>query len=85
MATKLIAEFYRLRNDGEEIVAVITWDGKKLDVTKGADSAIIKEVKNEGIFGRYGRYYDIDDGEEFIRELPFAYHGSYLWCSLREE
>jgi hypothetical protein len=32
---------------------------------------------------RYGRRFTIADGERWLRELPAALHGSYVWAEAR--
>jgi hypothetical protein len=82
---RLTAEIRRLKDGEEELLIVITWDGTRLEVPKGRDTSTFRWIARDGIYGRFNRRYTLDDGEAFVRELPWALHGSYLWASLRED
>jgi len=43
-----------------------------------------KRTLTNGIVGRGGRKRFLEDGEDFIQELPFVYNGSYVRAELVE-
>jgi len=38
-----------------------------------------------GLVGRMGKVYTVADGEAFVRELPYAFTGSYVRAAIVEE
>lgn len=51
-------------------------DGKAVMKTKS--SSLAADIRTRGIVGRMGKVFHLKDGEDFIRELPFAFTGTYV-------
>lgn len=37
-----------------------------------------EDIMVEGIYGKGGRHYTMDDGKEFIENLPHHFNGTYM-------
>ena len=53
--------------------------------SKESNPKFIKRILERGIVGQKGKTFKIEDGEDFIRQLPFAFRGFYESVEIVEE
>jgi len=71
---KVIIKTYE--NIRGEIVAEIEMVDGRVEIKTPLSS--LREELSNGIIGRDGRKFTLDDGEDFIYELPYVYSGSMV-------
>jgi len=84
---KLRAGIHAVNDDGKpELRCGFEWrgDGDSVQIITGADSGLAKAIQAEGVRVG-GRAYTLDDGEVFMRWLPWVIRGSMLYADLWEE
>lgn len=64
---------------GREVASISMEDGR---VVINTSYSGVRQRLMEGIIGRHGREFKMDDGEDFIRELPYAITGSVMRAKL---
>jgi len=64
---------------GREVASIEMEDGRVVIHTSYSG---VRERLMEGITGRQGREFTMEDGEDFIRELPYAITGSVMRAKL---
>lgn len=64
---------------GREVASIEMEDGRVVIHTSYLG---VRKRLMDGIMGRHAREFTIDDGEDFIRELPYAITGSVMRAKL---
>lgn len=64
---------------GEEVASIEMEDGRVVVKTNFGG---IRLMLSDGIVGRHARRFTMEDGEDFIRELPYAITGSMMRAKL---
>ena len=76
------AEIYRATDSGKALAGVVDLD-RKGRVRFGRGTAFVKEV---GIAQPdTGKRLTPEDGEEYLKALPYEFRSPYLWAELIDE
>ena len=82
---RLISDIFEVNQKFKKsFIARITFDGKKMSVSKGRKS-ILGMLDEDGIVGEDQKVYRPKDGEKFMRALPYQFDGSRFRATLVEK
>ena len=81
---ELLSDILEINNNFEpKLLARLHFDGKLVRVVKGSKN-ILSIIDMDGVVGKDQKVYRSEDGEKFMRALPFQYTGSRFRATLQE-
>jgi hypothetical protein len=75
---KRIVDIWSGPPGNRKVIATFVFDGRKVSCVKGEDTLIASSLARNGIRGLFGKRYKPEDGEKFIRNLPWGLCGSMV-------
>lgn len=81
----MIVDIYATTNGMQQAIVSYRYvPGKGIYVIRGSNHPLHKQIERSGIEAR-GKHYTLYDGRYFMKALPYAFFGSYMYAKTRRE